>query len=203
MFIGKEVNRFKSAIISSEAVRESILKDSQQVNSPHQVNGVIMVHPDDIVQLKVHLKDLQKQYDANIDAITKNIDALNTFSKKALASKLIVESKAASTKVNTIKRTFEEIESQILKTNSNIKETQVKYQKVYKELDNEDVEKDNALENMIGKQIKDCRIDINGQSKSNVHMDVGNVNHDAAQDGKMDLDASKSQIDAMINSMMT
>ena len=125
LFISKEVNRFKSAIISSEAVKESILKDSQEVNSPHQVNGVIMVHPDDIVQLKVHLKDLQKQYDANIDAITKNIDALNTFSKKALASKLIVESKTASTKVNTIKRTFEEIESRILKTNSNIKETQV------------------------------------------------------------------------------
>ena len=70
-------------------------------------------------------------------------------------------------------------------------------------MDNEDVEKDNALENMIGKQIKDCCIDINGQSKSNVHMDVGNVNHDAVQDGKMDLDASKSQIDGMINSMMT
>jgi len=28
LFISKEVNRFKSAIISSEAVKESILKDS-------------------------------------------------------------------------------------------------------------------------------------------------------------------------------
>ena len=141
-----------------------------------------MVHPDDIVQLKVHLKDLQKQYDANIDAITKNIDALNTFSKRALASKLIVEGKVASTKVTAIKRTFEDIESQILKTNSNIKETQAKYEKVYKELDNEDVEKDNALENMIGKQIKDCCIDINGQSKTNDNMDVGNANQEAAED---------------------
>jgi hypothetical protein len=123
LFISKEVNRFKSAIISSEAIKESILKDAQQINSPHEVNGVMMVHPDDIVQLNVHLKDLQKQYDTNIDAITQNIDALNTFSKKALASKLIVEDKIAATKVNSIKRTFEEIESQILKMNSKIKET--------------------------------------------------------------------------------
>tara|TARA_B110000285_G_C15042593_1_gene572591 strand:- start:605 stop:976 length:372 start_codon:yes stop_codon:yes gene_type:complete len=123
LFISKEVNRFKSAIISSEAIKESILKDSQQINSPHEVNGVIMVHPDDIVQLEVHLKDLQRQYDTNIDAITKNIDALNTFSKKALAGKLIMENKITATKVNSIKRTFEEIESQILKMNSKIKET--------------------------------------------------------------------------------
>lgn len=99
------------------------MKDSQQINSPHEVNGVIMVHPDDIVQLEVHLKDLQRQYDTNIDAITKNIDALNTFSKKALAGKLIMENKITATKVNSIKRTFEEIESQILKMNSKIKET--------------------------------------------------------------------------------
>ena len=59
-----------------------------------------------------HLKDLKRQYDTNIDAITKNIDALNTFSKKALAGKLIMENKITATKVNSIKRTFEEIESQ-------------------------------------------------------------------------------------------
>lgn len=114
LFISKEVNRFKSAIISSEAIRESILKDSLEINSPHQVNGVIMVHPDDIVQLKVHLKDLKRQYDTNIDAITKNIDALDAFSKKALANKLTLEDKLTSAKVTSIKRTFEEIENQIL-----------------------------------------------------------------------------------------
>ena len=82
-----------------------------------------MVHPDDIVQLRVHLKDLQRQYDTNIDAITRNIDALDAFSKKALASKLMVENKLTAAKVTSIKRTFEEIESQILKMNSKIKET--------------------------------------------------------------------------------
>ena len=162
-----------------------------------------MVHPDDIVQLKVHLKDLKRQYDTNIDAITKNIDALNTFSKKALAGKLIMENKITATKVNSIKRTFEEIESQILKMNSKIKETQAKYEKVYKELDTEDIEKDNALENKIGKQIKDCCNDIKGQNKSNAHNDVGNANHDVDEDEKMDLEACRSQLDAMINSMMT
>ena len=34
-------------------------------------------------------------------------------------------------------------------------------------------------------------------------MDVGNTNHDVGQDGKMDLEASRSQVDAMINLMMT
>jgi hypothetical protein len=56
---------------------------------------------------------------------------------------------------------------------------------------------------MIVKQIKDCYIHINGQSKSNVHMDVGNANQDdVCQHEKMDLEASRSQVEAMINLMM-
>jgi hypothetical protein len=47
---------------------------------------------------------------------------LDAFSKKALASKLIDENKIAAAKVISIKKTFEEIEKQILKMNSKIKE---------------------------------------------------------------------------------
>jgi len=51
LFISKEVNRFNSAIIASEALKESILSDSMEMNSPHDVNGVMMTHPDDLSQL--------------------------------------------------------------------------------------------------------------------------------------------------------
>lgn len=93
LFLSKEINRFKSAIVSSDALKESILKDTLNIHSPHDINGVIMVHPDDIVQLKVNLKDIKKQYDSNIHAIIENINMLDKFSSKALGVKLIESNK--------------------------------------------------------------------------------------------------------------
>ena len=40
LFISKEVNRYNSAIIASEALKEQIVNDYLEITSSHAVNGV-------------------------------------------------------------------------------------------------------------------------------------------------------------------
>ena len=171
MYLSKEVNRCNSAILCQNALKDSLLEDSVQIDNARDDDGDHMIDPLDLDQLNQNLADLEKQHNVDIPKIVKNIDQLENFSMKALKNKLNDDNKKSQGQIAVMKKNYDDLQKIIDELNKKAGKVKEGIDVLKEEFVNEDIEKDNDIAKLLDKNLAECDKDINGDKNERTNRD--------------------------------
>lgn len=187
------------------ALKDSLLEDSVQIDNARDDDGDHMIDPLDLDQLNQNLADLEKQHNVDIPKIVKNIDQLENFSMKALKNKLNDDNKKSQGQIAVMKKNYDDLQKIIDELNKKAGKVKEGIDVLKEEFVNEDIEKDNDIAKLLDRNLTECDKDINGDKNERTNRDSFpdiEIDDGGRAESKMSLQLRKKQIVGRINKMV-
>ena len=160
LFLKKEVNRNKGALVTLKASNEDILGDAQDMNKEKLIDRNVEV--EDLAVSKQMLKALQKIESVDIPRIKRNIDQLEAFTLKNLKNTLNDDNKKSQVQISKMKKNYEDLQRIIDSLNMKHVKVSGDVIRLKENFSNDDLERINEMFSKCDDKLADCDKNING-----------------------------------------